>query len=86
MIDKPEIRSVRSLLDYTYTVLIDGHIGVSGLIEVKKALDDAVKKAHPIRAEWGMDAEELDEIPSAFDTAADPARGAHRSEGGGGLG
>lgn len=97
LVDKPDIRSVCSLLDYSYAVLVDGHVGMSGLIEVKKSIDASLRKAYPLRDLWGIDADEVDEVPSVVDAEVDPEqdarwvaeqarRAAHRSAEGGGLG
>lgn len=76
MIDKPEIRSVCSLLDYSYTVLVDGSLGMASVTEVKRSIDGSIRKAIPQRALWGMDVEELVEVPSVVEAEVNPEQDA----------
>lgn len=59
--------SVRDALDMTYAIVLDGTSGDIGLFEAKQRLDRQLLMIYPDREGWGVDADELDLIPSAYD-------------------
>lgn len=62
----PRVWSMRDILDVTYTLLIDGHVGMLDILKVKKGIDESLASMVPDREEWGMDADLLDLFPPAL--------------------
>lgn len=67
--------SARDVLDMTYSTLVDGTAVQVGAFEAKQHLDQQLLMVYPDPDSWGVDADELDSIPSAYDIAGQEAGG-----------
>lgn len=67
--------SARDVLDMTYSTLVDGTAVQVGAFEAKQHLDQQLLMVYPDPDAWGVDADELDSIPSAYDIAGQEGGG-----------